>query len=275
MAELSDRLKDWDAQKFAERGNATKPSLLMHKFDEDEIAIALMGDTHIGSKFYNRELHRDMVDLCLKNKTPVILMGDNIEAATRDSVGAGVYEQQDIIDGQIEEFLEVYKPLAQAGLIMGMHTGNHEARVYKACGVDVAKLMADLLGVKYLGWSKLHYIKVKKQGYLLYTTHGSSGARMPHTKIKSCIDLNNMVDSEIFAMGHLHQITHHIKNFYKADLRRKTVGQAQKHFILTGAYLSHWGSYAHVNNMEPMRQGSPLLKLGGKKHQIEVSMLNE
>jgi hypothetical protein len=155
---------------------------------------------------------------------------------------------------------------------MGLHTGNHEARIYKSSGLDLAKVMARELRVPYFGWSKLHYLIVGHQGYTLYTTHGASGARMPHTKIKSAIDLANMVEAEIYAMGHLHQLSHHVRQYYKADLRGKQVAESQKHFLITGSYLNHWGSYAHISNMEPMRMGSPKVKLAGEKHQIRVSL---
>jgi hypothetical protein len=270
---LTDAISEWDLKKFAAAKNSLKPTLAVHDFrDREKIALTLMGDTHIGSRFYDEDLHDEDLAWILDHEEPVILMGDNIEAATRDSVGSGVYEQQEIIDQQLEHFQEKYKPLADKGLIIGMHTGNHESRVFKACGVDIAKLMAKELGVQYFGWSKLHYIKVGKQGYTLYSSHGSSGARMAHTKIKAVIDMSNMVDAEIYAMGHLHQLSHHVRNFYSADLRRKKVNQDQKHFLLTGAYLSHWGSYAHMANMEPMRKGSPKVKLRGDKHSIRVSL---
>lgn len=272
MGDISDKLRDWDTEQHAVSKNELKPTLHVASFDVDRLDLTLMGDTHIGSRFYNSDLHLEVLEWCLENKSPIILMGDNIEAATRDSVGAGVYEQKEKIDQQIERFVQTYKPLADEGLIVGMHTGNHEARVYKSCGVDIAKIMAQQLGVKYFGWSKLHYLKVGGQGYTLYTTHGASGARMAHTKIKAAIDLSTVVDAEIYACGHLHQLSHHVRNFYKANLRNKTVSQEQKHFLITGAYLSHWGSYAHMKSMEPLRQGSPKIKLSSEKHQIRVSL---
>jgi len=267
-------LDDWTTLHHAASKSELKPTLNRVDFsDREKATIVLMGDTHIGSRYYDEELHKRDLDWCGETETPIILMGDSIEAATRDSVGAGVYEQQEIIDTQIAHFEDLYRPLVDAGLILGLHSGNHEGRVYKSCGFDIAKMMAkDKLGVPYFGWAKLHYIRVGGQGYTMYTTHGGSGARMPHTKIKAAIDLSNMVDAEIYAMGHLHQLSHHVRQFYRANKRNKTVDDSQKHFILTGSYLTHWGSYAHLKGMEPMRKGSAKVKLHGDEKMVRVSL---
>ena len=272
MTELTDNLSEWETAKFTASKSELKPTLNCKKFNVDKLELILMGDMHIGSKFYDEDMHKEMIDYCIKKKTQVILMGDQIECATRDSVGAGVYEQNEIIDKQLEHFKFLMQPLAKAGLILGMHAGNHEMRLYQSSGLDITKFMAKQLDIKYFSWGKLHYLIVGKQGYRLYTTHGASGTRLAWTKIKSVLDLSNLADAEIYAMGHLHQLSHHIRNFYAPDLRNKKVVEEQKHFLLTGSYLNHWGSYAHMKSYEPMRKGSPKIKLGGLEHSIRVSI---
>ncbi len=272
MSELSDNINEWESLRNVAIREKTKPTLDYRKFDVDKLELILMGDMHLGSRHYDEDLHKEHIDYCLENETPIILMGDQIETATRDSVGAGVYEQSEIIEFQLEHFQRLMEPLANEGLILGMHLGNHEARLYGSSGIDLTKIMAKELGAKYYSWGQLHRFVVGNQGYTLYTTHGASGARLPHTKIKGVLDLANLADAEIYAMGHLHQLTHHIRNYYSIDLKNKKVIEEQKHFILTGSYLTHWGSYAHIKSYEPMRKGSAKIKLDGEKHQIRVSL---
>jgi len=272
MTELGEKMSEWDAMRYAASKSELKPTLDYRKFDADRLDLMLMGDMHIGSRYFDEDLCKEVLDHCLERKFSVILMGDQIETATRDSVGAGVYEQAEIVSEQLEHFQFLFKPLADEGLILGMHQGNHEARLYTSSGLDITKFMAKELGVPYFSWGKLHRFVVGKEGYNLYTTHGSSGARLPHTKIKGALDLANLAEAEIYAMGHLHQLSNHIRNFYAIDRRNKTVVEEQKHFILTGSYLSHWGSYAHVKSLEPMRKGSPKVKLSGEEHKIRVSL---
>jgi hypothetical protein len=244
----------------------------LHKFDTNRKEIVLMGDEHIGSNYYDEDTHRRNLDYCLDNGVHVILMGDELETATKTSVGAGVFEQSEIVQQQLEKAVELYTPLAKEGLILGNHIGNHEARVYNHSGANLSKILSSMLKIKYLGVGAAHIIRVGKQSYTLYTTHGNSGARMPHTKIANIIKANQMIDSEIYAQGHVHQLSHHVQNFYKINKSTRQIDEAQKHYILTGSYLKHWGSYAHMANMEPARVGSPKLKLGGLEHTIRVSL---
>ena len=266
---------NWEKLRKEQRTSENKPTLNTVVFDTDKQLLVLMGDTHIGSKFFDEELHKKHLDYCLENKLPVLLMGDMIETATRDSVGAGVYEQDEIVDEQYEHAIHLFKPLADEGLILGMHPGNHEYRIYKSSGFDITKAMCRELGVPSFGFGKLHYIRVGNQGYTLYTTHGSSGSRLPHTKIKSVIDLERLADAEIYAMGHLHQLTHHAGKFYDVDKRTRTVIEKRKHYILTGSYLNHWGSYGHMKNMQPSINGCVEIEFNGLEHKIQVALKDE
>lgn len=244
----------------------------VHKYDLEKLVVVLMGDEHIGSKFYAEDKHKYNVEWCGENNIPIILMGDTLETATKTSVGAGVFEQNEIVQEQLEKAVKIYKPLADEGLILGNHIGNHEARIYKTSGFDLSKTLATLLNISYLGVGAAHIFRVGNQSYTLYTTHGSSGARLPHTKIANALKMQNMIDADIYAAGHVHQLSHHVQNFYKIDKSRKQIIEAQKHYILTGSYLNHWGSYAHVSNMEPSRIGSPKIKLSGLECRIRVSL---
>jgi len=269
---LKEKIDDWTTLQFAQSKNELKPTLNYKKFDSEKEIIVPLGDLHLGSKFFDEDLLKYNLEWCYKHKAKLILMGDMVETATKDSVGAGVYEQSEILDKQIEHFLYLFKPLAKEKLILGIHPGNHEFRVYKHSGLNIIKSMARELKIKYFDWGKLHYLVVGNQGYTLYSTHGASGARLPHTKIKGALDLANLVEAEIYCMGHLHQLSHHVRNFYNVDKRSKKVIESQKHFLLTGSYLTHWGSYAHMKSYEPMRKGSPKIKLSGVEHSIRVSL---
>jgi len=260
---------DWLSLPIDER---KKSNIINIKYNLDKLTLVCMGDEHIGSQFYDEETHLKNVEWCYEKNAPIILMGDEMETATRDSVGAGVFEQDEIVQEQLEKVERIYKPLADKKLILGVHIGNHEARLYNHSGINISKILAKLLNVKYLGVGAITNIKVGKQNYTLYTTHGHSGSRLPHTKIKAVLDLANMVDTDIYAMGHLHALDHHIRNMYSFDKRSKTIKEKQKHFILTGSYLNHWGGYAHIRGLEPARKGSPKIKLSGLENRIRVSL---
>lgn len=249
------------------------PTLYYKKFDLDKMQILMVGDEHIGNGHHNREKLMVNLEWAFKNKIHILHMGDGVESATKSSVGSGVYEQGDILDQQISDWTSIYEPFVKEGLFLGAHVGNHEARAFKDEGVNIMRHMCRKIDAKYLGIGKISAFRVGKETYKFYTTHGASGAQKPHTKIKGALDLEKIVDDiEIYAMGHLHQLSHHVRECYGINMRKRTIERKSKHFIITGAYLKYWSSYAHVKSMEPARQGSPLLTLDGNKHQINVAL---
>jgi UDP-2,3-diacylglucosamine pyrophosphatase LpxH len=251
-----------------------KPMRLhIREFDVGGLTLMFLADLHHGSKYSDTDMFKENLDWCLeRNNVYVIDGGDLMETATKDSVGAGVFEQDEIVQEQLESVEKMYRPLAQEGRLLGLHRGNHEYRLFKHSGINPTKTLAKMLGVKYFGDGVFHYFKVGNQNYTLYTCHGTSAAKLPHTKIKACIDLASMVDAEIYIMGHTHQLSQHTRIFYQIDKRSKVVKESQKHFVLGGSYLTHWGSYAHMKGYEMMRKGSPKIKLHGKEHIIRVSL---
>ena len=238
----------------------------------EEVLIVLQGDPHVGSKTFDEPRFKKHVDWAVRHKAYWINMGDALEGATRDSVGSGVYEQEEIFEKQIDHYIELIQPLLDKDLFLGSHPGNHEDRAFKAVGINPTKLIAKLTNTKYFGAGVVHYIRVGKENYTLYTTHGSSGARMPHTKIKKAIDLEKMVEAEIYAMGHLHILSHHARQYYAFDKRSKTLKAEERHFIIAGSYLKHWGSYAHNLGLEPGKLGSAILELKGGEHSVRVKL---
>ena len=250
-----------------------KQKLNVAKFKADKVTIVGLGDIHWGSKYCDTDLVKEHIDwIGERDNTYMIGMGDMIECATRDSVGAGVYEQDEIVDEQLDSIVNTIKPLADAGKIIGNHTGNHEWRVYKGIGVDLAKIVCDKLNITYLGWSVHHLIRVNNQSYIFYSAHGSTGARLPHTKIKAAIDRANISDAEVYLIGHTHQLAHHTRTFYRVNKSKRMVEEGEKHFVLTGSYLNHWGGYAEMSGYEMMRKGSPKIKLSGLEHRIKISL---
>jgi hypothetical protein len=241
--------------------------------DLDHLIIVPFGDNHVGSTHCDLALFKNHLSWVLKEpRARALFMGDNIDCGTRDSVGASVYEQSEIIDEQVAEWCDLISPLVKAGKVIGTHSGNHEDRVFKQTGFNLTKAMADKVGIKYFGASVIHYAQVGNQNYTIYSTHGASGSRLPHTKIKAVLDRANMVDAEIYLMGHLHQLSHHVRQFYAMDKKTRTVKEAEKHFVLCGSYLTHWGSYAETAGYELMKRGSPKVKLSGLEKRIRVSL---
>jgi UDP-2,3-diacylglucosamine pyrophosphatase LpxH len=249
----------------------------VRKWDTEKLLYVHFSDVHLGSKYHDEDLFRYHMDWVLEQHNSGITVvaidgGDLCETATRDSVGAGPFDQDEIVQQQMERAYEIYKPLAEAGILIGLHRGNHEYRVFKHSGLDITRTLARQLGVAYFGDAVGHLWRVGKESYVLYTCHGTSGAQRLQTKIKACVDLAGVVDAEIYIMGHVHQLSHHTVQYYAVDKRNKVLREQQRHFVIAGCYLKHWGSYAMARAHPPERRGSPKIKLSGTEHRIRVSL---
>lgn len=199
----------------------------------------------------------------------MIGMGDHLECATKDSIGAGVWEVEEILDRQREEFYENHKDLK----ILGLHIGNHEWRVYQHSGLNITKWLCEQLHCKYLGLGMLHVFYVGRQEYTIYTTHGHTYARFPHTKLKAITDLERMILADIYVMGHSHQLAYLIREKYIFNSFKKELELREIFYILSGSYLAHWESYAHKRGYEPLKLGSAVVTLYGEERKVEVKLI--
>ena len=241
---------------------------LQPKKGKNYAEVLFIGDTHLGSPQFDQQKFLNMLDYAKTHSIYVFLMGDLLETATRYSVGAGVYEQTSNTQSQFEKMVEWLKPLSSKKLILGTHRGNHEERVYKESGVDIAKALARELSVPYLGdacWSRF---QVGKQSYSIYSLHGRSGARFEGTCLLALERLAVSFAADLVAQGHSH------KAISSNILYQKTVNGVVKEFkkflLITGSYLSY-GGYAQTYGLPISKLGSPKCKFFSDRHDLSIS----
>jgi predicted phosphodiesterase len=243
---------------------------LKEKNGKDYASVVFLGDIHWGSPECDRERVVRQVDYCLNNDTYVFLMGDLIENSTRNSVGAGVYEQTINPETQTEEMVALLKPLSNKGLILGSLQGNHEDRTYKDSGFDPGKMIARQLKVPYLGAAGWNLWRVGNQSYQVYTIHGASGSQHIHTKLNVMRTISNNFNADVIAHGHFHECVSASILIQDIDKRNKKIIERKKHLIGTGHYLKYEG-YAQQKGMSIGKMGSPKVKFYGNKSDIHVS----
>jgi len=256
---------------------------LQVKRGKDYAELILLGDIHLGSPQCDVPRFLRMVDYCVKSNTPVLLMGDLLELATRHSVGSGVYEQEFIGQTQYEQMIGYLKPLAKKKLILGTLTGNHEDRAYVLSGVDVGKAFARELEVPYLGHACWNLFTVEdnrsfngakdkfgdRQSYSIYSLHGRSGARFDGTALLALERLAAPFHADVVAIGHSHKLVS--SSVVMQTVRHGQVVEHKKHLVITGSFLSY-GGYAKTFGLPPSKLGSPKVKLFANKHDVHISM---
>lgn len=238
---------------------------------KDYAQLMLFGDLHLGYPTCDLKKAEEYLEWAKKSGVYVLCMGDLLESGLSTSVGDSVYQQTLNPQEQMESVVELLTPLAKKGLIIGFHIGNHESRILKATSINVSKIMAKMLGVRYLGFSCWSLLRVGSQRYSLYSTHGSGGSRFRHTKLKKAMDLTQWIDADIIAYGHLHELSANVNIKQLVDGRNQ-VKEADCRVVLTGSYLRWDKSYGQAMDMPICRVGSPTLKLMAGKKNVSVQI---
>lgn len=234
------------------------PALYIHVFKtkSDKISIVPITDLHYGARKHNAHLLREYLTYIMN--TPdcyAIGLGDYMENATRTSVGLGMYEEDVHFPQQYERIEEMLRPLARAGKLLGLHTGNHEMRATLATGMDPVYMLAKSLDVPYLGYSAIHKWVVGDVTYNVLTMHGRSAARTPAGRLNALRSLRDIVQADVYMMGHLHDRQIYKEAIYTVDNTDDSVKTACRYYIITGSLLDWPGSYADMMAMPPVRVG--------------------
>jgi len=245
---------------------------LLVRPDKEYAELLFFGDLHFGHEQCDVKAAKEMLDWALENRVFVLLLGDLIEAGLRDSIGDSVYLQKFNPQKQMESIVRLLTPLAKEKLIIGLHSGNHETRISKATGIDIAKIMARLLSVRYLNYACWSLLTVGKQKYSMYSCHGKSGARFKHTKLKAAVDLTGWLKADIIAHAHVHSIAAEPAMYQDVDFRNRVVKSRKCYVVLTGSYLRWDRSYAQEANYPITRIGSPKGMLWANEHNVHFSL---
>ena len=235
------------------------------------IQLISLGDAHFGHENCDIKKFEETLDWIYKTKNAYVIgMGDLLDVSIRSSPGASVYEQKMNVQGQLEKMVKYLKPIADEGRLLGLLDGNHEARIYKETSLNLTKLMCQLLKTEYFGYGVNMRLRVGDQIYKIFATHGSSNAKLLHTKIKPCLDLENKYEADIYLHAHVHCFAHLEKPYYVQDSKHMRMKEETKHFVLTGAFLKFFDSYAERMQLQPSKQNIPIIKLSSLEKLIEV-----
>ena len=255
------------------RDKRSRPTNYIYKEMQEGDLLIPYSDVHWGSPHCNKNLFLNNLQKSWENKNSYLLFnGDMLEAATRSSIGAGVYEQKIHTGKQLEEMIDMLKPFANENRILGITNGNHEDRIVQATGVDITAIMAKELEVPFYKHGGHFRFKVGTQNYHAYFTHGKSGSRLPYTKIKACLNMAGITRSDLYGIGHVHDLQHHAQEYQYIDNRSNSVQKADAHFVICGHYLNWKNSYAQQASMVPSKQGTPLIEMKGEKKEIKITI---
>ena len=244
--------------------------------DFDEVKILPLADLHLGDINCDFPKIQEWLREIRENpNTFAILNGDLMDSAIAGSVGDTYGANLQPME-QLAQCVKIFEPIKDK--ILAVLPGNHEARIYRAVGLDMTELMCKQLGIpeRYSPTSALLFIRFGKdhgQGrhgrecmYTIYCVHGSGGGKKEGAKLQRVVDLAAIVDADIYCHSHVHMPIISKMGFYRVSMTNNSVQRVDKLFVNTGSALN-WGGYAETQSYKPASTETPVITLSGRsKH---------
>jgi predicted phosphodiesterase len=234
------------------------------------VTLYPLGDWHLGSEHCDIKLINKQINEIKKDQTArIILMGDLAETATKESVGAGVYEQEQNAQQQMMRVKNLLYDVRH--LIDGVVTGNHEERIYKTSGFDLSLYLCQMLEIenKYMRYQGIVAYVIGKRSYLVNVWHGSGGGGSAGASLNKLQKQSEYVLADIYLMGHVHKRQVHTKQMIIPNPRYEKKEIIMQYFVATGSSLDYENSYAESAGMTPSQKGFTKIKMWTERNRGE------
>jgi len=236
-----------------------------------------IADLHIGDPFFHEKKFTKLVDWI--KDTPnayVVLVGDILNCATKNSK-SDIYGEK-MNPGDAKKYaVKMLDPIKDK--ILGSVWGNHERRVYRESGIDIAEELADKLGVPYGREGMLYNIKFDpypelrrgKVNYTVYTNHGTGGGKTKGSKVNVTTGLSNIVLCDLYISAHTHLANVNKDRYFVPDTRNGKIDSMTMTYASAGGFLDY-GGYAEDGGFPPAKLGTCRCRLNGTRKDLHVSI---
>lgn len=241
-----------------------KPLENVKLIDSSTIEILPLYDWHYGSEECNEKLIHKIIKYI--SETPncyTFLGGDLIECAVYGKLN-NVHTQSIQVTEQVTQLCELLEPIKHK--ILFSICGNHEYRIEKSTGLDIAALIAFNLDVPYFKWETHFMLKLnsqKKQGdkrnVYIYAHHGAGGGGSSGGKINAVEKFHFRAPfaNAIFC-GHVH-FTSETRKLIRYLSQNGVVKNMVQYYISCGTAHESDG-YAAMKGYAPIPTGLMLAK---------------
>lgn len=235
----------------------------------DSITLIPMADLHWGhQRCDNDKVKRHLEFIYEHDDCYTIFLGDELETATKMSVGMSIYEESEHLPQQVDTMYRLLKPLAKENKILGMIPGNHSMRVANLIGMNLTEELAKGLRVPYMGYQGYMSLNVAQQNYSIVAFHGSGGGGMNGSKVNSAEKISKVAIADCYLLGHTH-IRHHTEDLIYEFMDGKLVPRV-RHYVTCGAFLDYFGGYAEMKGLSPSPNGSVCIEFMADFKDIRV-----
>lgn len=227
----------------------------------EKFVIEPMCCIHLGNVGHDEDKFSERVNAIMDDPNRyTVLMGD-LHDAIYPSANEKRYDP-DTIDARYwppqngyNHLEEIFKPMADAGKILGVSEGNHDRALWKRFGHNYIKQFSDNLDVPYLGivwFLKLRFPNDKS--WVINGAHGRFGGRRFGGNINRIEDMSSGYDADIYLRGHTHQMGYSKRRIETFD------GYRTKYFAAVGSFLDGFKdgatSYAEEFDLLPLPTGT-------------------
>ena len=259
----------WPLNKVASTHDGGHVPNVTLKTRNNEAKVMVMSDIHFGSIANNIPLFEKHLELAEQEHAYIILLGDIFETALPSRIEESVWEQY-LTTGQQYRMARSYFDQYRDKVLFSV-SGNHDARVWKKTGFDLAERFAEDMGCFYNNHGGYLVINVGSQQYVFSGFHGASAGANPWLELEKRLVTYDKTD--IMCMGNNHQLD--AKRVIKktidlnGDEQRKAVW-----LVRTGSYMTE-PDYGRVSLYPPTLDGSPLITFSSKRRYIHVDVEGE
>jgi hypothetical protein len=251
------------------------------KVTDNEMFIVPIGDIHCGDKGFTKESQRKLKEtIDWVKETPnsrIFLNGDLLNCSTRISK-TSPYDQNMDLGEQKDYIVDLFSEVKNQ--IIGAVSGNHEQRIEDFCGDNPLRDVCFRLGISYCGYMAVVDFRVgwredKKSNAVQYTGvfhHTTGGGQTVGSKLNRVEKLRSLCrNADLFCGGHNHMIGAIPVVSPEFNPYAKVMTQRTQLLVDCGGYLEWNNSYAESKGLEPLKIGSPVIKLDGINKNIFVS----
>lgn len=247
----------------------------------DVVKVKPIADVHYGSK--NCDI-KALYDHLGEPDKHVFFLGlgdfmDNIivSDSKRYRKASDAIESEDIIGESVTFWANLLKPFTKQ--IIGLGIGNHEDNIIKRCSINPMKMLCDILGVTYLGYSFLVRLILSDNGgrgrtVIIRGHHGwGMGGRTVGSELtKYSHDLARF-DADIALYGHTHRLQ--TDTLPRLAVVGDRLVSKEKHLVLCGTFLKTYSdgtdaTYAEAMGLPPCKIGGPTIFIKPTSESVKI-----
>lgn len=236
----------------------------------DKLKVYPMGDFHIGSPRHARGKLDEWLGFIQDTPNATVLnTGDNWNVAIPGSKSDVFGELLTPQEG-LEDFERRFEPLADDGRLDVLTGGNHEARIYRATGIDLARVAARTLGVEHFEGAAVIVYLVGDQRYTFFVRHGTGNAP---TSMNALTKSGFIIPADLYITGHTHRQGLVLEDRFELvdhEGRLRAVRRTGR-YVSSGSFVGY-ERYAAERGYAPSHLGAPRIHLSGRSHDVHVSI---